>query len=76
MSINIYLRQIKSPLKDFIQLLIEGKHAVIGVDNLNCLKKILPEKAEVKFAILLIFRKLIYINRLIKLIHCAKLKKS
>ena len=48
MSINIYLRQIKSPLKDFIQLLKEGKYKVVGVDNLNCLKKILPEKEEVK----------------------------
>ena len=37
MSINIYLRQIKSPLKDFIQLLKEGKYKVVGVDNLNLL---------------------------------------
>jgi hypothetical protein len=49
MSINIYLRQIKSPINDFMKLLIEGKHTVIGVDNLNCLKKILPDKSEVKF---------------------------
>jgi hypothetical protein len=65
MSINIYLRQIKSPLKDFIQLLIEGKHKVIGVDNLNCLKKILPEKTEVKYEILFSY-KMIFSNRLIK----------
>ena len=32
-----------------MKLLIEGKHKVIGVDNLNCLKKILPDKSEVKF---------------------------
>jgi hypothetical protein len=52
MSINIYLRQIKSPINDFMKLLIEGKHEAIGVDNLNCLKKILPDKSEVKFLIL------------------------
>jgi hypothetical protein len=48
MSINIYLKQIKSPLNDFIQLIIDGKYKTIGFDNLNCLKKILPDKTEVK----------------------------
>jgi hypothetical protein len=48
MGINIYLKQIKSPLNDFIQLIIDGKYKTIGFDNLNCLKKILPDKPDVK----------------------------
>jgi hypothetical protein len=48
-SINIYLKRIKTPLNDFIQLIIDGKYKTIGFDNLNCLKKILPFlKTEVK----------------------------
>ena len=34
--------------KKFIQLILDGKSQEIGLDNLACLKKILPEKSDVE----------------------------
>jgi len=48
MNINVYLKKIKMSLNDFIQLILNGKSSEIGIDNLSCLRKILPEQAEVE----------------------------
>lgn len=47
MNVTVYLRKIKIPINDFIQMILDGKSKEIGIDNLNCLKKTLPEKNEV-----------------------------
>ena len=47
MNINVYLKKIKVPLDEFIKMIINGKSRDIGLDNLSCLKKILPEKSDV-----------------------------
>ena len=47
LNINIYLKQVKPDSESLIQNLIEGNHEKIHIDNLTCLKKILPEKDEV-----------------------------
>lgn len=47
MNYIVYLKQIKIPLKDFIELVKNGQSKEIGLDNLSCLKKILPEKSDV-----------------------------
>lgn len=48
MNVNVYLRKIKVSLNEFIQMIIEGNSQEIGIDNLTCLKKILPEKNDVE----------------------------
>ncbi|CAF0767609.1 unnamed protein product [Brachionus calyciflorus] len=48
MNVSVYLRKIKVPLNEFIQLILDGKSSEIGLDNLTCLKKILPEKSDVE----------------------------
>lgn len=47
MNINVYLKKIKVPLDEFIKMIINGQSCDIGLDNLSCLKKILPEKSDV-----------------------------
>lgn len=47
MNINVYLKKIKVPLDEFIKMIINGRSRDIGLDNLSCLKKILPEKSDV-----------------------------
>ena len=47
MNVNVYLKKIKMPLKDFIQLILNGNSKEIGIDNLYCLRKILPEPSEI-----------------------------
>ncbi len=47
MNVIVYLKQIKVPLNEFIKLIVNGQSKEIGIDNLNCLKKILPEKSDV-----------------------------
>lgn len=48
MNVNVYLRKIKVSLNEFIQLIINGNSQEIGIDNLTCLQKILPEKTDVE----------------------------
>lgn len=47
MNVNVYLKKIKMPLKDFFQLILNGESKEIGIDNLSCLRKILPEPTEI-----------------------------
>lgn len=47
MNVIVYLKQIKIPLNEFIRQIENGQSKEIGIDNLNCLKKILPEKSDV-----------------------------
>lgn len=50
MSVNVFIKRIKTEkIKDFIQMIIEGKHDEIGLDSLITLKKNLPDKPEVRF---------------------------
>jgi hypothetical protein len=48
MNISVYLAKVKMPISDYIQLIRDGKRKEIGIDNLNCLKKILPDKSDVR----------------------------
>ena len=48
MNLNVYLTKIKSPLPSFIKLIEQGESSQIGIDNLSCLKRILPDQADVK----------------------------
>jgi hypothetical protein len=47
MNFNVYLKKIKTPLAQYVELIKNGKSKEIGTDNLSCLKKILPDKSEV-----------------------------
>ena len=48
MNLNVFLKKIKIPIEVFIDLIKNGNHKEIGVDTLNCLKKILPDKSEIE----------------------------
>lgn len=48
MNVNVYLRKIKVSINEFIQFIIDGNSQEIGLDNLTCLQKILPEKTDVE----------------------------
>jgi hypothetical protein len=48
MNINVYLKKIKQPLNEFIKSIENGRSKEIGIDNLSVLKKILPDKSDVK----------------------------
>lgn len=46
MGVSVFIKKIKIPLSKFFAQINEGKTNEIGLDNLNCLKKILPDKNE------------------------------
>ena len=47
MGFTVFLKQIKIPLIEYAQFIREGKSKEIGLDGLNCLRKLLPESNEV-----------------------------
>ncbi len=47
MGVVVFLKKIKTPIKDYLNLINDGKSKEIGIDNLSCLKKILPDKTDV-----------------------------
>lgn len=47
MGVSIFLKKVKIPLTSFTNQIREAKSSEIGLDNLNCLKKILPDRNEV-----------------------------
>jgi hypothetical protein len=49
MSLSIFLKKTNKRWKaeELVELVKAGKSRVITIDNLSCLKKILPDKSEV-----------------------------
>ena len=48
MGYTVFLKQVKIPLKDYTNLIRDGKSKEIGLDGLNCLRKLLPESTEIE----------------------------
>ena len=48
MGVVVFLKKIKIPIKDLCFLINEGNTKEIGIDNLSCLKKILPDKTGIE----------------------------
>ena len=46
MGFTVFLKQIKMPLNEYTSMIKNGKSKEIGLDGLNCLKKLLPESNE------------------------------
>lgn len=49
MSVVVFLKNIKMPHEDYLNLIRNGQSSRLGLDNLNCLKKIIPDKTDVIF---------------------------
>lgn len=48
MGVVVFLKKIKTPLNEYFALISGGKSKELSLDNLSCLKKILPDKTEIE----------------------------